>query len=182
MEQLDEHLSGVIQPSPPSFLQIGLTFFIYFALLIIGFVIYFAVFESFGLFTFLEQTQRNINLPIKFIVILSALELIFLLSNYYLQGRLYDLFNQSVLKATLIPVLFWGSIILLALLYDINQGIPLNSLIVFTRISTILIGYATLCLIIAFYFKHQNRSKYYGALFLHWFIITTLFYTSVHLL
>ena len=183
MEQLDEHLNGRPPYCPPSFMQIGLAFFIYFIILIVSFVLYYAIFESSGLLIFLDKDQSNFGILTKHIVLFLVLESIFALSNYYLQGRLYDMLGQSVPKAALIPTLLWGTIFGIAFLYDSYKGIPFpNYLIIFMRISSLLIWYSTLSLIIAFYFKHKSRVKYYSALFLHWVLTTAIFYTLIHLL
>lgn len=177
MEQLDEHLSGMPQHSPPSFIQIGLSFFIYFIILIISFIVYYGVLESSNLITFLDQYQKASGIPLKHISMFLALELIFIGSNYYLQKQLYNLFGESVLKTILIPVLFWGIIIGIAFTNDYYQGVSFsNFFMIFVRIGTMLLYYSTLCSIIGFYFKHQNKVQYYSALLRHWILATTFFY------
>lgn len=176
MEQLDEHLSGATKYSPPSFIQIGSTFFIYLLILTVSFISYYAAFESFGLFDFLYRHQRDSEIPSYDITVFLALYFIFVISNYYLQGRLYNLLGQSVLQTTLIPMLFWGTIIVIAFLYDPYQGIPFPNLFVpFLRISTALILYGLFSFIIALYFKHQNKTKYCAALFAHWLLCFFVF-------
>jgi hypothetical protein len=178
MEQLDEHLSGAVKYSPPSFIQIGSTLFIYFIILIVSFISYYAIFESFGLFNLLDQIERYSDLPVYSTVIILVLESIVVLSNYYLQGRLYNLLNQSVVKTVLIPILLWITIIVAFVLYDPYLGGPNSGIFIpFIRISSLIIWYSILSLIIAFYLKHQDKIKYYAALFAYWLfsiLITSL--------
>ncbi len=175
MEQLDEHLSSTNLNTPPSFMQLGITFFIYFILLIFSIVIYTTIFETFGLFSLLNQFQDTIKFPIRPVLLLFVLEGLVIFSNYYLQGRLYELFHQSISKAVLIPILCWVIIIGGTFMYDTYQSIPIN-LNIFIRLGTLLGWYGTLCLIIAYYFQHSNRKLYYSLLFLHWILYALIFY------
>lgn len=173
MEQLDEHLSGTPQHSPPSFIQVGTTFFIYSIIIVVSIVLYYTIFESFGVLDIPALNQSIFGVEIRHIIMTLSIELILILSNYYLQGQLYRLFNQSLLKTTLIPILFWVSIIILLVIYI--PPLP-KSLSPFIRISILIILYSTLSLIIVQFFKHQNRIKYYTSLLIHWFAAIAIFH------
>lgn len=173
MEQLDEHLSGTPQYSPPSFIQIGTTFFIYSIIVVVSIVLYYAIFESFGVLNLPVLNQSIFGVLISDIIVMLSIELIFILSNYYLQGQLYRLFNRSLLKTTLIPIIFWVSIIILLLVYI--PPLP-KTLSPFIRISILLMLYSTLSLITAQFFKHKNRIKYYTSLSIHWLTTIVIFH------
>lgn len=179
MEQLDEHLSELPQQSPPGFIQVGITIFIYFILLILSFVIYYTLFESLGLNKILPNTNTTLGIITQDLAFSFLLQSLVVLSNYYLQGRLYDLFNQSLQKTILIPVLLWIGIIGASFLQNsLHDPTSIVSPIeVFLRLSTVLTWYSTLCVIIALYFERKNRTQYYGMLFIHWlFFVLTIYF------
>jgi hypothetical protein len=178
MEQLDEHLSGAPQHSPPSFMQMVLTLFLYFFLLGISFIIYYAILESLGLLGFLNQNRSAFGVLVKNSVFLIVIESLIVFSNYYIQSQLYELFHQSLLKTALIPILLWTSILGSTFLHNIyyapsNMIAPLD---VFLRLSSILCWYSTLSFIIAFYLKRQKKVQYYLPLLCHWLLSIPLFY------
>jgi hypothetical protein len=181
MEQLDEHLSGAAQYSPPSFMQMVLTLFLYFFLLGIGFIIHYSIFQSSGLFVFLDQNQSTFGILVKHAVLLFVIEFLVVFSNYYFQSQLYELLHQSLLKTALIPVLLWTGILGSTFLHNIyytpsNMTVPLDA---FIRLSSILCWYSTLSFIIAFYLKRQKKVQYYVPLLCHWLLSIPLFYFLV---
>lgn len=173
MEQLDEHLSGAPKYSFPNFIQIGMTFFIYGVILVISIVLYYAFFESLGILNFPVLKQSIFEVPIRDITVTLSIELILILSNYYLQGQLYKLYNQSILKATLIPIIFWVCMIFLIVTFI--PPFP-GSLSPFIRIGVLILLYSLLSLIIAQSFKHQNRIRYYTSLLIHWLSAIAIFH------
>lgn len=178
MKQLDEHLSAAPQNAPPSFMQVGISFFMYFIFLVISVIIYYTIFESLGLLSFLDFNQTIPGVLFKYFTLVLVVESLIVLSNYYLQSHLYNLFGKSVVKAALIPVLLWTTILVLFFLNIASQedSTLVNPLIFFTRMSGLIVWYSSLSLIIAFYFQHQNRRKYYGLLFVHNLLTTAVFY------
>jgi hypothetical protein len=173
MEQLDEHLSGAPKYSFPNFIQIGMDFFIYGVILVISIVLYYAFFESFGVLDLPILKQSIFDISIRTIILTLSIELILIFSNYYLQGQLYKLYNQSILKATVIPILFWVSMIFLIVTFI--PPVP-GALSPFIRISILIMLYSLLSLIIAQSFEHQNRIKYYTSLLIHWLSALAIFH------
>lgn len=178
MEQLDEHLSRTPQHSPPSFMQMALTLFLYFFLLGIGFVFYYYSLLASGLFRFLDQDQSHFGILIRYAVFIFLVESLILFSNYYFQSQLYKLLHQSLLKTALIPILLWGSILGFTFLKNINsaQSNIATSLDDFFHLSSILCWYSILSFIIAFYLKYQKKVQYYVPLLCHWLLSVALFY------
>lgn len=178
MEQLDEHLSDLPQQSPPSFIQVGITIFIYFILLFLGFILYSTLLEFIGSYEIFPNANTTLETIIRIAVLSFLYQSLVIFSNYYLQGRLYDLFNQSLQKTILIPVLLWVGIVGASFLQSLSQD-PTDIVTpsaVLLRLSTLLTWYSTLCLIIALYFERKNRKEYYGMLLMHWTVSLLVLY------
>lgn len=156
-KELDEHLLN----HPQGNLEVDKTkiakaFTIYIVLLVICLILYISV----GVFLF--QRDNGISLFRREVMFTVSITLIGLIPNYFLQKELYLLYQKSVIKSALTPVLIWFIIIITPYLFQSYQGVtdmkaPSTMLIIF---SCLFSWYASLCFLISWYFQHQNKLKY----------------------
>lgn len=145
---LDEQISeGAIKPS--FWISIIKSFGIYLILLTIAFLVYYITLESLPL----HFRQYNLDLFILFLFMFIAG-----VPGYVLQKKLYFLLDNSVIKTTLAPVVFWGSIIISSFVAS-SINTPTNFSNFFTTLGLLIIILAwltNLSLIISFFIKNKN--------------------------
>lgn len=169
--QLDEDLAGKVI-KPPFGRTLFKGFLVYFTLLIVGFVVYYAIVESFN--SILPDYKLLNN-----VIITLILGLVFVNAGYFFQKIIFPLFDPSIAKTTLVPTLFWFFLIVVSFLGNFAEGGAIKAIQEVSFLFTIIfIWIGSLSLIISWFIKEQKFLVFLVLFLIHWMFsnLAGLFY------
>ncbi len=171
---LDKHLTEEHTVHAPKFFPVFQWLFIYFILLgiFMGTLIYIIGLAPLVPF---QKGEFMYNLKEE-VVRLGFAELMFFVSGHILQRKMYTLYNKSVLRSAMVPILFFNVFLTFSMINLFWSGEHQDESIWYIMsIWAIINGWIiSLSLLVSWYFEHQKKWLYFLCIFGHWMLISLL--------
>lgn len=167
---LDKHLTEEEHLHKPKLLKSGLHLLLYIILftIIVNIIVFFSGplnWESHKagelLYNIQEKSYR-----------LLLLEMVFLIPGYFLQIKMYPLYNKSVVRSAMVPVVFLNIVLAIVLISRFWTGLDEGETLAYDIITSVLgnVWIISLSLFISWYFEHQKKWLFFICLFGHWML------------
>jgi hypothetical protein len=103
---------------------------------------------------------------------LLLIEMAFLIPGYFLQNKMYPLYNRSIVGSAMVPVVFLNIFLVIVLISRFWTGLEEGETVAYDIISSVLanVWIISLSLFISWYFKHRKKWLFILCIFVHWML------------